>query len=485
MLLLTGMLFAPPLLQEPEHASPDLRFELGKRVRQMEVAFERAKAKPELRREALPHIEKAVSSFFSIDFPGAARALDEARGVLANWEQSEYDCLAVTPNAWILEPGESYRLTTSQIYPAELPAPLVIRVAKTEESFEVEALPFTYDYGPIALPEGPYGTRRESYGFSYGERTPILSANPEVIPDARARARAVQEKRKERDAELAPWVRTTTRYHLEMLSEMMRGSLLETRLPGELLLTRSETLLEADQEELQMRGMMALWLSNRDDRKVRTRSGAMPGQDWIALPRGGGRDQVRLLIPGVLESKRPPLVIALHGAGGSENMFFDGHGNGKAVQLASAQGWYFAAPEVGRGFDLAALTQDLVHLLDADPDRIFIMGYSMGAAMAISSVEALEAAGLDVAGMILMGGGRPVSGDSQLEALKRLPLLAQAGERDFARPGVEALIEQLQEAKHLTLTHRIVPDTEHLTAVQVGLDQAFEWMQWLLEQRAK
>lgn len=484
-MLVLGFLLASPLLQEPEPASPDIRYELGERVRQMEIAFERAQSQPELRRKALPFIEEAVSSFFSIDFPRAARALDDARGVLGSTERSVYDCLAETPNAWILEPGQPFRLTVSQIYPAELPEPLIVRVPKTEESFEVESLPFTYDYGPISLPEGPYGTRREFYGFSYGKRTPILSANPEVIPDARARARAVQEKRKERDAELAPWVRATTRFHLEMLSEMMRGSLLETKLPGELLLTRSEALLEADQEELQMRGMMALWLSNRDDRKVRTRSGAMPGQDWIALPRGEGRDQVRLLIPGVLESKRPPLVIALHGAGGSENMFFDGHGNGKAVQLASAQGWYFAAPEVGRGFDLAGLTQDLIHLLDADPERIFIMGYSMGAAMAISSVESLESAGLDVAGMILMGGGRPVNGDPLLEALKRLPLLIQAGERDFARPGVEALIAQLQEAKHLTLTHRIVPDTEHLTVVQVGLDQAFEWMQWLLEQRAK
>ena len=56
-----------------------------------------------------------------------------------------------------------------------------------------------------------------------------------------------------------------------MLSEMMRGTLLETRLPGELLLTRSEALLEADQEGLQLRGMLALWLSNQDDRAVRMR----------------------------------------------------------------------------------------------------------------------------------------------------------------------------------------------------------------------
>lgn len=484
-MLVLGFLLALPLLQEPDHASPDIRFELGERVRQMEIEFERAASEPELRREALPFIEEAVSSFFSVDFARAARALDDARGVLAGSESSAYDCLAETPNAWILEPGQPYRLTVSQIYPTTLPEPLTVRVPRTGESFEVTSLPFTYDYGPMPLPEGPDGTHREDYGFSYGTRTPILSANPEVIPDARARARAVQEVRRERDAELAPWVRATTRFHLEMLSEMMRGTLVETRLPGELLLMRSEALLQADQQALQKRGGLARWLSATDDPKVRRRSGAKQGQEWIALPRASGRDHVRIAIPGALERERPPLVIALHGAGGSENMFFDGHGDGKIVRLTSAQGWYLAAPRVGRGFDLAALTQDLVHLLDADPERVFILGYSMGAAMAISSVEALDAAELNVAGMILMGGGRPVAGESQLEALKRTPLFIQAGERDFARPGVEALVEQLREAEHPALRQGIVPDTEHLTVVQVGLDQAFEWMQSLLDQGTK
>lgn len=484
-MLVFGFLLTSPLLQEPEHASADIRFELGERVRQMEIAFERAAPEPELRRKALPFIEEAVSSFFSVDFARAARALDDARGVVARSESSPYDCLAETPNAWILEPGQPYRLTVSQVYPATLPKPLTVRVPKTKESFKVTSLPFTYDYGPIPLLEGLNGTRSEDYGFSYGKRAQILSATPEVISDARARARAVQEERKDRGAELAPWVRTTTRFHLEMLSEMMRGTQLETRLPGELLLTRSESLLEANQEDLQLRGGLVRWLSTNDDLKVRTRSGAMQGQDWIALPRASGRDHVRIAIPGVLERERPPLVIALHGAGGSENMFFDGHGDGKIVRLTQARGWHLAAPRVGRGFDLAALTQDLIHVLDADPERVFILGYSMGAAMAISSVEALEAVGLDVAGMVLMGGGRPVSGESQLEALKRLPLFIQAGERDFARPGVEALGKQLQEAKHPSLRQGIVPDTEHLTVVHVGLDQAFAWMQSLLDQRAK
>ena len=88
-------------------------------------------------------------------------------------------------------------------------------------------------------------------------------------------------------------------------------------------------------------------------------------------------------------------------------------------------------------------------------------------------------------GMMLIGGGRTASEGATLDALLELPLFIQPGVRDFARPGAVALIEQLEAAGHPRLTHRIVPDCEHLTVVQVALDQCFEWMQWLLDQRTE
>lgn len=477
---------AGALWQEPEHTSPDLRYELGIRVRAMEIAFERARTKPALRREALPHLEASVSAFFSLDLQGAAKALDEARGVLASREPSVYDCLAVAPNAWILEPGEHFRLTVTQIYPAKLPEPLVVHVPRTKEQFEVESLPFTYDFGPMQVPQHPTGLVGEFYGVSFGGRASIVSANPEIIPDVRARARDMQSLRMELGEEgLAPWVMATTRLHLEFLSAMLRGNSLETKLPGELFLTRTEQLLRADQDELVKPGALWRWARENDDTAMRLRSGVPRGQEWIALPREQGRDEIRLYWPGAPESERPPLVVALHGAGGSENMFFDGYGNGKAVSLARSKGWFIAAPKVDAGFNLARTIPQLVELLGADPDRVFVIGHSMGAARAMASAAALADAEVPIAGMILLGGGRPVQSEATLAALKALPLFIQAGVRDFALPGAEALIAQLEEHGHPRLTKRTVPDCEHLTVVQAALDQSYEWMQWLLDQRAE
>ena len=487
MLLSLGLFLAPLAWQEapPEHASPDLRYQLGLRVRQMEIAFESAKTKPKLRRASLDAIERSVSSFFALDLPGAAQALDEARGILEGREDSAYDCLAVTPNAWILEPGDSYRLTISQIYSAELPQPLSVRILRPKLEFEVESLPYTHDFGPITLPEHPTGTRGEWYGFQFGSQSTFSTASPEVIPAARARARAAQSLRRESIDTLAPWVAATTRMHLEFLSQMLRGSLLETRLPGELFLHRTEELLEADQDALQERGALTRWARENEDSSLRLRSGALRGQEWIALPSEAGRQVVRVQIPRAPREGRPPLVIALHGMGGSENMFFDGYGNGKAASLGRTKGWFLAAPRIGAGFDLVATTQQLLHLLDADPQRVFLIGHSMGAAQAIAAAHRLKQAQVPVSGMMLIGGGRTASEGATLDALLELPLFIQPGVRDFARPGAVALIEQLEAAGHPRLTHRIVPDCEHLTVVQVALDQCFEWMQWLLDQRTE
>ena len=49
---------------------------------------------------------------------------------------------------------------------------------------------------------------------------------------------------------------------------------------------------------------------------------------------------------GAAKGKPLPLVIALHGAGGSENMFFDAYGNGKIVDLCRKRGWLLVAPRL-------------------------------------------------------------------------------------------------------------------------------------------
>ena len=76
---------------------------------------------------------------------------------------------------------------------------------------------------------------------------------------------------------------------------------------------------------------------------------------------------------------KQPLVIALHGAGGSENMFFDTYGAGKITALCAKRGWHLVSPRVSGRFP-AQLLESLSKVWNIDSSRVFIVGHSMGAA---------------------------------------------------------------------------------------------------------
>ena len=64
-----------------------------------------------------------------------------------------------------------------------------------------------------------------------------------------------------------------------------------------------------------------------------------PGQFWLSLPCGKKSVPVRIQVPAVEKpGKGLPVVLPLHSAGGSENTFFDVHGNGLLARLFSERG---------------------------------------------------------------------------------------------------------------------------------------------------
>lgn len=114
--------------------------------------------------------------------------------------------------------------------------------------------------------------------------------------------------------------------------------------------------------------------------------------------------------PALVASKRPlGVLLALHGAGGDENMFVDAYGQGVAARLAAEQGLVLVSPtstpfvQSAEPFDslLAVLRRE--HRIDAT--RVFVMGHSMGAGAAASLARARPT---QIAAVVCLAGGTPV-----------------------------------------------------------------------------
>jgi predicted esterase len=111
------------------------------------------------------------------------------------------------------------------------------------------------------------------------------------------------------------------------------------------------------------------------------------GDLWRVFRSGSVLIPLRTFAPDSAASgARLPLVIALHGASGDENMFFEGYGGGRLVELAREKGFLLAAPELGFSFAdgkrFDALMQSLSRDYNIDEERIYLLGHSMGAAVA-------------------------------------------------------------------------------------------------------
>lgn len=110
------------------------------------------------------------------------------------------------------------------------------------------------------------------------------------------------------------------------------------------------------------------------------------GDRWMAVALGEASIPLRVHAPAQAMADDPmPLIIALHGAGGDEHMFMEGYGGGAIKRLADERGFIVASPATmlaasPRAFD--RLVDQLSAWYAIDPDRIYVLGHSMGAGVA-------------------------------------------------------------------------------------------------------
>lgn len=95
---------------------------------------------------------------------------------------------------------------------------------------------------------------------------------------------------------------------------------------------------------------------------------------------------MRVIAPQAARSRAVGVLIALHGAGGDENMFADAYGRGVAARLARENDLVFVSPATTPFMTSAVQFDSLMAVLGReyaiDAKRVYVMGHSMGAGAA-------------------------------------------------------------------------------------------------------
>jgi predicted esterase len=254
---------------------------------------------------------------------------------------------------------------------------------------------------------------------------------------------------------------STGRFLSRELVRGRKGTPFEIDLPWNKLMSDFEEISKTTSEGQSVEGAFDDWI-----RKA--------GWKWMQLSVGRSTQVVRIEVPDYDtkdSSKRLPVLIALHGAGGSENMFFQTYGAGRLVELAKERRWIVVSPRqtmTGLGLDVPGMIQALAEHLPVDKDRVMLVGHSMGAAQAMSQVSKHPESVRMVAAL---GGG---GGVRDTQAIRKVPFFVGAGDRDFGKPRAKSLSQDLKRVG-CSVEYREYSDVEHMVIVQAALDDVFRF----------
>ena len=439
------------------------RAELGKRLRRFELAWQDADARQ--RAAAVVPMNAAVRSFFTFRLNAAAARLDDAwLAVRAAGPADLHERCAIATAVTViplLADTTCLELTIGfqPLYAvADADAPeaglrLTIedddgrRIVSRDWAWREATGTLAWTAGP--LPEGDHRLVVER--VTDDAVLAVARVGLSRVERLEDRLAAVRGGLAALPPEAAPTAKATIVAISDLLDELAASRGQETDYPAARLLSFAERLLASGADP---GGAIA--------------AEARKADCWLTLSDGRRDTAVRLRAPPDADGPLPVLFL-LHGAGGSENMFFDTCGAGRAVTLGIRRGWLVVAPRQGL-FGLPLGVAAMVGLLDEafeiDRSRVFIAGHSMGAAQAARQAGITPR--LVAAAAAIGGGGTAPTGDEA----RRIPWFVAAGAADFGRAGASALARSLRAAGN-PVAERVVPDVEHMVVVQAALDDLF------------
>ena len=457
MLCLVGFLTATAVQAQPE------RYELGRKVRLLEQTWEANPPSAEAKKRATPLINQAVQSFFRFNLPAAGKFIDEARHALLSADAPSAgvkwaDAVSVQPETRLLDSGKGeWTLAIKLFYKPDAPTPekplarVTIGGGKPKE-FPLDKLPASVNIALTEIPGPVTADLPVRVEILAGEKSlAVKTLALSRVENLDARLTALKEAADAKPAK--PGIEGATLTHLsKLLADLATKSSPETDYPAAKMLTEAEQLTKAP---------TAFYDASRT------------GERWLALPTKKGPSIVRMRLPETVSKDKPlPVVIALHGMGGSENMYFDAYGNGIIPKLAGDRGWLVVGTRVG-GLLGAGAAPDVPAILDLlaerypiDRQRVFLVGHSMGAGHAMLLAQQTPER---FAGIAAMGGGGKVG---KPDAVKNLPFFIGCGKQDFALRGAKLMNDSLT-AVNGPVTFKEYDDIEHLAIVQEAARDVF------------
>ncbi|MEY3175460.1 MAG: hypothetical protein RLZZ436_3374 [Planctomycetota bacterium] len=453
----------------PSASAQSSRLELGRRLQRFEAAWEAAA--PEQRTAAVTPLKSAVNSFFSLRLAEAGRQLDTAwvavRGPAnppSPLEQSVIG-LQLLPEPVCADTSHAgLQIQLKPFYEIDAAPPtaatLLLAIHDPSDTILAEtSVPLSQALKGAhwALPPLPAGdhtlkSRIQDASAQFQLPNSTLSRIPNFTPRLEKLRTITESPAPAPDDLRNSVIHATLKSTTATASALQQGRLQETDYPVLQRLTLCEKLItEPVPSELLLQ---------------HSRSHDL----WLTLARGNKAVPTRIRSP--RQSSGPlPVLFVFHGAGGSENMFFETYGAGRTVREAVDRGWLVVSPGqglLGLALDVPDLLNTLEPWFPIDRSRVMLLGHSMGASQVIRQMQRHPDA--SIAAVALGGGGRFSTPNPPSAAW-----FVAAGKEDFGRPGARLLHQSLVSAG-LPSTWREYPDVEHLAIVQAAIPAVFQFL---------
>lgn len=418
---MTGLLIASLLaLQSPAPT----RYDMGERLKALESRW--LEADEAKRRAAVPYISQAVTSFFTQQFGPACKSLDSAGAALQGRELKSKDGVTLRLTPGYTSPEGRVRISVTWAYTLSDAQPVPVEFNGVTNYFKPG------ESGLIEMETSQLKMKLEGLK-DVSARLPI-----KVGTDLRHLPLFVGVKFKERSSALAA--------HPDA----------DVSVIGSLLQSQAEGKTEQDLDLLNLVMLGETLAANQSSKAAVT--------DWPIAAEGSTR--LRARFPSQIDPSET-LVIALHGAGGSENLFFEGYGRGLAVTEAIKRKWAIIAPRSSA----TAVKDSLAwvkRIRGWTPKRVIVMGHSMGGGLALQSGSVPPKPNAVV---LFAPAGRQVP-----ESLKEVPMYLAVGRQEIMMLGASA--QEIRKSRESAPNFRfnLVDPCEHLMIVADALPDAYKWL---------